>query len=231
MNSMKMPGGSKLDAAPPSPPLPRLAPQPAVKPFPRSVPARWPLEHRSFAATSLSDIMDRSIHAALSKWTSGLSPAALANAYFDWITHLACAPGKQAQLIDKAFRQAAHINYQIFSQFIATDAARNSDGSSLPQDHRFSDPLWQQWPYNFIHQSFLMHQQWWHSATTGVRGVTAEHERVVEFVSRQLLDMFSPANFIATNPEILKKTWDDAGMNLVRGFQNFLEDSSAPSRG
>jgi polyhydroxyalkanoate synthase len=57
-----------------------------------------------------------------------------------------------------------------------------------------------------------------------VRGVTPQHERQVEFATRQLLDVFSPANFVLTNPEVLKRTQAEAGLNLVRGFWNLVED-------
>jgi polyhydroxyalkanoate synthase len=96
----------------------------------------------------------------------------------------------------------------------------------LPQDRRFVGEAWQRWPYNLIYQSFLLQQHWWHNATTGVRGVTRQHESVVTFAARRLLDVISPKNFLFTNPEILQHTMRQGGMNLMRGAQNFVEDWS-----
>ncbi len=36
--------------------------------------------------------------------------------------------------------------------------------------------------------------------------------------------LISPANYLATNPELLETTRAEAGKNLVRGFSNWLED-------
>jgi polyhydroxyalkanoate synthase len=36
--------------------------------------------------------------------------------------------------------------------------------------------------------------------------------------------MFSPSNFLLTNPEILHRTWAKGGVNLVSGLQNLVED-------
>ena len=66
----------------------------------------------SYAVTAVADIMDRSLHATIARFTFGLSPAALAKAYFDWATHLAVSPGKRLQLVDKATRKAVRFaNY------------------------------------------------------------------------------------------------------------------------
>ena len=219
----------------PSLPPPRDTAAPADRATPSAAPRRGggsdgqqaysPFERDSYASTVLGDVIDRSLHAAVSRLTAGLSPAALAEAYFDWAAHLAAAPGKQAQLVDKAFRKTMRLGRNLSQQMIADGCGDwRPCIEPLPQDRRFAGEAWQKWPYNLIYQSFLLHQQWWHNATTGVRGVTAQHERVVEFASRQLLDMFSPANFIATNPEVLDKTAKEGGMNLVRGFQNLAED-------
>jgi polyhydroxyalkanoate synthase len=54
---------------------------------------------------------------------------------------------------------------------------------------------------------------------------------VLEFVFRQMLDVFAPSNFVLTNPEILKKTQAEAGQNLVRGFWNLVEDWERAANG
>ena len=198
-----------------------------VRPEPRVPAAAFrpppPPERDSYAATAFSDIVDRSLHAALARFTAGLSPAALAAAYLDWATHLAGSPGKQMQLIEKSMRKSTRLAHHV-GQCALKGGASDACIAPLPQDRRFVGEAWQRWPYSFMYQSFLLQQQWWHNATTGVRGVTRQHENVVEFASRQLLDMVSPSNFLLTNPELLQHTMQQGGMNLVRGAQNFVED-------
>ena len=180
-------------------------------------------ERDSFAVTALADIIDRSLNASVARFTSGLSPAALASAYLDWATHLAAAPGKRLQLVDKAVRKTTR-----FANYACRCALEGGKTACciepLIQDRRFVGERWQQWPFNFIYQGFLLNQQWWHNATTGIRGVTKQHENIVEFTSRQILDMFSPSNFLLTNPVVLQKTAQKGGMNLASGFQNLVED-------
>jgi polyhydroxyalkanoate synthase len=177
----------------------------------------------SYAVTATADIIDRSLHAAAARFTFGLSPAALAKACSDWATHLAFSPGKRLQLVDKAARKSVRLaNYAFRCASEGGKAAPCIE--PLPQDRRFAGAAWQNPPYNFIYQSFLLQQQWWHNATTGVRGVTKHHEQMVEFISRQMLDMVSPSNFLATNPEVLRRTVSQGGMNLVSGMRNLMED-------
>jgi polyhydroxyalkanoate synthase subunit PhaC len=171
----------------------------------------------------LADTLDRSLHAAASRYTGGLSPAALIGAYMDWATHLAMSPGKRMQLVDKAVRKSTRLAGQIVKQSNTTSVAGPCI-EPLPQDRRFANAAWQQWPYSHYYQSFLLQQQWWHNATIGVRGVTKQHENVVEFAARQILDMVAPSNFLLTNPELQQKTLQQGGMNFVRGAQNFAQD-------
>lgn len=177
----------------------------------------------SYAVTAVADIIDRSLHATIARLTFGLSPAALSKAYFDWATHLAVSPGKRLQLIDKATRKT--IRFANYAFHVPAEGGKTSCCiEPLPQDRRFDGADWQKPPYNFMYQAFLLQQQWWHNATTGIRGVSKHHEDIVEFVSRQLLDMVSPSNFLMTNPEVLRQTVSKGGMNLVAGWRNFVED-------
>jgi polyhydroxyalkanoate synthase subunit PhaC len=177
-----------------------------------------------------AEVLDRALHASLARLTGGLSPAALAGAYWDWAVHLATSPGKQFQLADKAMHKAAR-----FTKYAMTEAWRGPNAEPcvepLAQDRRFTHESWRRWPYNLIYQGFLLNQQLWHSAATDVCGVTKQHEDVVDFTSRQLLDMFSPTNSLLTNPEAQERTVQEGGANLLRGFFNFLEDFERSSNG
>nr|WP_234455421.1 alpha/beta fold hydrolase [Thermohalobaculum xanthum] len=173
--------------------------------------------------TAAGEIMDHATRALIARMTAGLSPAALWATWADWAIHLATSPGKQSQLASKALRKA--IRLQRYAASCAfSHAADEPCIEPLAQDRRFRHESWQKPPFNLIYQSFLLTQQWWHNATTGVRGVTPGHERAAEFAARQVLDIFSPSNFIATNPELLERTRDELGQNLVRGAQNLVED-------
>jgi polyhydroxyalkanoate synthase subunit PhaC len=182
-----------------------------------------PEDRDSYSVTALADIADRSLHAGVARMTGGLSPAALAQAYLDWAIHLTFAPGKRMQLIDKAVRKSVRFGNYAY-RYVAEGGKPDCCIEPLPQDRRFAGDQWQKWPFNFIYQSFLLQQQWWHNATTGVRGVSKQHEQIVEFTSRQILDMFAPSNFPLTNPEILRRTMTTGGANLVEGFRNLIED-------
>ena len=202
---------------PPGPPM-RVGRRAAV-----GVRASQPEDRDSYSVTAIADITDRTLHAAIARFTGGISPPALAEAYLDWATHLAYAPGKRAQLIDKAIRKAARFgNYA--GRYAIDGGKTECCIEPLPQDRRFIDERWMQWPFSCIYQAFLLQQQWWHNATTGVRGVSKKHEDMVAFGSRQILDMFAPSNFPLTNPEIFRHTISAGGLNLLKGWQNLIED-------
>jgi polyhydroxyalkanoate synthase len=161
-------------------------------------------------------------HSWQARLTGGLSLPALWTAYFDWASHLALSPGKQQELAQTALRQWLRWIGLAQQSALSSDATPTIE--PLPNDRRFEGEAWKQWPFSLLYQGFLLNQQWWHHATTGVSGVDPQHEAEVRFAMRQLLDTVSPSNFVATNPEVLAKTLGSGGMNLIRGFANFIED-------
>jgi polyhydroxyalkanoate synthase len=172
-------------------------------------------------AQSQPDSYDRIAHARLGRMTAGLSPASLGAAYLDWAVHLAVSPGKQGELWLKAWRKA----HRFALWALGADKPQSELCiQPLRQDRRFADPAWREWPFNLMFQGFLLTQQWWYNATTGVRGVTPHHEQVIEFAARQWLDMFSPSNFIVANPVVLRETIRRGGANLFDGWLNWVED-------
>lgn len=165
---------------------------------------------------------DRLLNAAMSKWWGWLSPISYGLAVFNWLSHLSIAPAKQADIAKKSAEN--------FTQFLLSGLQYAGRRSSIPgldckiKDHRFSHPLWNEYPFYFYSKTFLFWEKLLDGATTDVRGVTQHHLELVNFVSRQLLDIIAPSNFPWTNPEVIKATMEQGGANLVNGFQNFIED-------
>ena len=178
----------------------------------------------TFSANALSDIIDRSLRAWTSRFTNGVAPLALSQIWFDWATHLSAAPGKRMLLAQKAVRKTSRLARYAMASALEEGAAEPCI-SPLPQDHRFNDESWQEPPYNLIYQSFLLTQQWWHNATTGIRGLSSHDEQVASFITRQILDTYSPSNFPWLNPEVLKRAKETNGANFLRGWKNFMEDA------
>ncbi|UHC19518.1 alpha/beta fold hydrolase [Methylobacterium currus] len=216
-----MPATSALPipVEPSAPPALRL-----VRPHPEAAPpgtSAAPGDDRDLLATS--EAIDEAVHAAVARATGGLSPAALANAWSDWAVHLAFSPGKQAELVVKAARKGERL-----AEFVLRSALQGGRAEPciepLPQDRRFDDPAWRAWPFSLFAQSFLLTQQWWHNATTGVRGVSRAHEAVVAFTARQMLDGIAPSNNPLTNPVVLGETLCTGAENLGQGALNLIED-------
>jgi polyhydroxyalkanoate synthase subunit PhaC len=158
--------------------------------------------------------LDRTLQAWQARITGGLSPIALSLAGLDWFAHLAGMPGRQAELVLQAWRNAATLGAYAFPG-VGSGAA--SCCEPRPGDERFAAPGWRRWPFSVISQAFLLTEQWCQEATTDVPGVSPHHERVVSFAARQPLDIVSPSNFPWTNPEVQEATVVQHGTNLVRG--------------
>ena len=202
------PGGDRVVALP--------APAPSVAPLrPPALPAATNWNAPSF------ETMDRLSRAVIARFTQGISPHAFFDAWFDWASHLAFAPGRLLELGLEAIEAGAQL-----TRFVTRGTSNEVESPFPPQpgDHRFTDPAWQKPPYSWWEQGFLAQEAWWKSATREVRGMTPKNAERVDFIARQLLDVWSPSNIPWLNPVIIERTAKEQGANLVRGAKNLQED-------
>lgn len=97
-----------------------------------------------------------------------------------------------------------------------------------PKDKRFANPLWDSNPYfNFLKQQYLMNADAVHQAVTDVDGLDDADRKRLDFFTRQIVDMFSPTNFLGTNPEALERAAETQGQSLVDGLENLVRDLEA----
>jgi polyhydroxyalkanoate synthase len=94
-----------------------------------------------------------------------------------------------------------------------------------PKDRRFKDDAWKENEiFDFIKQSYLLSARYVQDVVTQVDGLDAQTAQKVDFYARQFVDAMSPSNFLLTNPEVLRKTAETGGENLIRGLNNLLAD-------
>src|SRR3954463_3139841 len=174
-----------------------------------------------------SNALDLPLKSALARWAHGISPASLAMAHADWLTHLLVSPSKQAELGSSALHK--WLDWLRFTgQAWGGQCVPCTE--PMPGDKRFARPDWQLPAFATLAQGFLLTEQWWDEATHGVRGVSRHHEEVAAFTLRQLLDMVSPSNFALLNPEVLRTTLASGGTNLATGAANLWRDAMAVAR-
>ena len=97
-----------------------------------------------------------------------------------------------------------------------------------PTDRRFKSELWETHPYfNFIKQQYLYSSEAITDAMQNLDGLDDHEKGRVSFFAQQIVDMFAPTNFLATNPEALSKAVETDGASLVQGLENLVHDIEA----
>jgi len=107
---------------------------------------------------------------------------------------------------------------------------RQAGGEAAPAaepergDRRFSSAEWQRNPwFDYLRQSYLINSRllldWVDSSKAEPRAKAR-----LRFIARQFADAMSPANFAATNPEVLKLALETQGESLARGIRQLAED-------
>jgi len=160
--------------------------------------------------------IDRLLHATEARLTGGLAPLAIAGPILKWLLLLANQPAFRLHLL--------HLAWRDWLELASSDPARAMVPAET--DHRFGHPGWQVQPFHAFQQEFLRAERWWAEAAGGARGLSQPEERIVAFALRQAMDVFSPSNIPWLNPEVLERTVDTGGRNLLAGLGNAWQDLS-----
>ncbi|ABG31499.1 class I poly(R)-hydroxyalkanoic acid synthase [Roseobacter denitrificans] len=97
-----------------------------------------------------------------------------------------------------------------------------------PKDKRFANPLWDTHPYfNYIKQQYLINAQALQTAVQDVTELDELEKTRLNYFAQQIVDMMSPTNFLATNPDALEKAIETEGQSLVQGLENLISDLEA----
>ncbi|MEQ1515916.1 MAG: alpha/beta fold hydrolase [Usitatibacteraceae bacterium] len=159
--------------------------------------------------------LDRLVHTAMAPVVGEISPVSLALAWADWAGHLQVSPGKQLELAMLAAKLAADT--------LSQQSAANSAGGIADDDPRFRDESWAAWPFSQFRAGFRSAEAYWREAAR-VPGMSAHHAEMTHFFARQFLGMLAPANYLVTNPVVLKDAIESGGAHLVKGAQNLFAD-------
>ncbi|HYX45725.1 MAG TPA: class I poly(R)-hydroxyalkanoic acid synthase [Sphingomicrobium sp.] len=96
------------------------------------------------------------------------------------------------------------------------------------KDRRFEAPEWRENPiFDTIRQTYLRLSDQLLGTVDNIEGIDADMREKLRFSTRSFVDAMSPSNFALTNPEVLKRTMETRGENLLKGLANMLKDIAA----
>ena len=91
-------------------------------------------------------------------------------------------------------------------------------------DRRFNAAEWRENPaYSLLKQSYLLNSRLFTDIVEAADLDDATKHKL-RFYTRQFVDAMSPANFAATNPDVLKAAFESKGESVKAGLDNLLAD-------
>jgi polyhydroxyalkanoate synthase len=130
--------------------------------------------------------------------------------------------GLIADLQREYFRQLWRFWNTTFLQVIS--GGTNSNAALAKADKRFKDDAWSEQPYyELLKQSYLLGSRQLHEFVDRAQ-VDDRTKLQLRFYARQFIDAMSPANFPATNPEVIRKAIETRSASLTDGMKNLIDD-------
>jgi len=110
--------------------------------------------------------------------------------------------------------------WQRFTTPAAPEAERPKE-----KDRRFANPAWRSNPaFDWMRQSYALIADHMLRGVDALEGVDERTRAQLKFATSGFVDAMSPSNFAVTNPEVIEKTIETRGQNLLTGLNNMLAD-------
>jgi polyhydroxyalkanoate synthase len=91
-------------------------------------------------------------------------------------------------------------------------------------DKRFKAAQWQQPVFDHIRRSYLAVADQLLAQVDAAPGLDPKARERLRFDTRGFIDAMSPSNFALTNPQVIERTIETGGRNLVDGLKNMVAD-------
>jgi polyhydroxyalkanoate synthase subunit PhaC len=152
-----------------------------------------------------------------------IDPLNISNAFMEMTTRLMANPAKLVQAQIGLWQDYMALWQSTARRMLGIEAHPVIEAD--PRDRRFKDDAWNENEiFDFIKQSYLLSARFIQDVVKHVDGLDPPTAQKVDFYARQFVDAMSPSNFLLTNPEVLRKTAESGGENLLRGLNNLLGD-------
>ncbi len=103
------------------------------------------------------------------------------------------------------------------------DPAKAPDPAPVT-DKRFKAPQWREPVFDLIRQSYELIGDHMLRGVEAVDGLDPKQKEQLRFATKGFVDAMSPTNFALTNPQVIEKTIETRGENLLKGLQNMMAD-------
>ena len=104
--------------------------------------------------------------------------------------------------------------------------SREEEQEEGTSDPRFSSEAWESNPYyKMLKETYFLATEYLLNEADETDGQgDSEEQRRLKFHLKQFVEAMAPANFLLTNPEVLKRAFETGGASLVEGARNLLAD-------
>jgi polyhydroxyalkanoate synthase len=133
-------------------------------------------------------------------------------------------PGYVLEVQQRFITDYANLAECFIDNLIGLKEPRESIGAKLA-DKRFKSPEWDSNQfYTFLRDFYLITSRNINKMVSEIEGISEQKKKKIVFFTKQVTDALSPSNFLLTNPELMKITFETGGDNLIKGFENFIND-------